>query len=152
MNLQKLQAQLTAQEGKRNRPYRDSKGNWTIGIGHNLSAKPISEAAVQQIFRDDVTDAIIATAEYFPWLQALNDDVRVRVYVNLVFNMGPHAVLEFREMNRAAQRGDWERAAAELLDSKYATDVGDGPGGRFDRAEVLAYMLRTGKDYEAEKV
>ncbi len=55
-NLQKLYAELERDEGLRLKPYRDTVGKQTIGVGHNLDAKPISERAASCILEDDVAD------------------------------------------------------------------------------------------------
>ncbi len=51
--------------------------------------------------------------------------------------MGPAGVAEFRRMLAALHVGDYELAAAEMLDSKWALEVGN-------RAQELAAMIRTG--------
>jgi lysozyme len=40
-NLQKLIAELRRDEGVRYSPYNDTKGIPTVGVGHNLNAKPL---------------------------------------------------------------------------------------------------------------
>src|SRR5690349_23604373 len=57
MSVTNIYEQLERDEAKRNRPYRDSVGKLTIGVGHNLDDKPISDRAVRVILEDDVADA-----------------------------------------------------------------------------------------------
>jgi len=56
--------------------------------------------------------------------------------MNMAFNM-QGKLLGFRKFLAAAQRGDWNGAATEMLDSLWARQVGD-------RAKRLASMMRSG--------
>ena len=57
---------------------------------------------------------------------------------NMAFNMGVAGLLEFRQMLAEVQTADWPGAAAEMLSSKWATQVGD-------RAHRLALQMTTGE-------
>jgi lysozyme len=57
-SLKELRAQLYVDEGLRLKPYRDTVGHLTIGIGHNLDAKPISNRAADVILEDDIADVL----------------------------------------------------------------------------------------------
>ena len=63
--------------------------------------------------------------------------MRQRVYVNMTFNLGSTRLALFKKMHAAVEAKDWEKAAEEMLDSKWATQV----KGRADR---LAEMMRSG--------
>jgi len=54
-----------------------------------------------------------------------------------VFNMGPGALRRFTQFLSAMQAGAFDAAAADLLDSAWARQVGE-------RAKTLAAMIRTG--------
>ena len=54
-----------------------------------------------------------------------------------LFNLGANRFLLFRRMHKALMKGDWERAACEMLDSKWARQVGY-------RSTRLALMMRRG--------
>ncbi len=128
--------QLLRDEGEVLTPYRDSMGYLTIGVGHNLDAKPISARASRVILEDDIMDTITDIAAHVPSASALSP-VRYAVLINLAFNVGIQGLLGFRKMLAALQAGDYAEAARELLDSKYATQVGA-------RAKRLAVQLETG--------
>jgi lysozyme len=140
----KLKAGLRAREGDRARPYKDTRGHLTIGVGHNLDAKGLSPAAREFVLNEDVSDAIAFLQARLPWALEL-DDARARVFVELAFNMGER-LLEFHDTLAAAQARDFGRAAACLGASLWARQVDDGIGGRIGRADVLCAMLRSGKD------
>lgn len=131
----RLMADLKQDEGKRAQPYLDTLGHWTVGYGHNLEARPLSDAAMQQILEDDMAGAE-ADCRRLPWFDGL-DDVRQAVIVNMAFNLGLAGLAGFRKMIAALIEGRYAEAAAEMLDSRYARQVGA-------RAKRLAEMMRTG--------
>ena len=53
----------------------------------------------------------------------------------MAFNMGQPRLAKFKRMIAAIKAGDWDRAAIEALDSRWAAQVGD-------RATEIAAMLR----------
>jgi len=116
-----LEAQLIRDEGLRLKPYKDSVGVLTIGIGHNLT-RGISEVAAMFIFREDVTDAR-HEAETLPFYASL-DDVRKDVIVNMVFNMGLPTFKRFKKMIAALEAKDYTEASKQMLASKWASQVG----------------------------
>jgi len=74
------------------------------------------------------------------------DEVRQRVVLDMAFNMGYRA-LSFKNTIRCVILAEYDKAADNMMLSKWADDVGDGPGKQFDRAERLSLMMRTGEDY-----
>jgi len=59
-----------------------------------------------------------------PWWRGLSDD-RMRVMANMCFNLGYPRLSKFKKFLAAMQEEDWETAAEEMMDSKWATQVGD---------------------------
>jgi len=129
--------QLKRHEGLRLEPYRDTMGLLTIGYGHNLDAKGITEKVADLMLSDDVTDAEIIWKVRFPFVKGFND-ARKDAFTNLVFNLGGPGLAKFKKFLAAAEKGDWDTARLELLDSNYATQVGH-------RAIELAEQLRSGE-------
>lgn len=142
---ERLARSLRIHEGDKARPYKDSRGFLTIGVGHNLDAKGLSPAARTFILNEDISDAIALVLRELPWVDRL-DDVRKRVFVELAFNMGG-TLLKFHDTLAAAERRDFEAAADNLAKSLWAHQVDDGVGGRIGRADHLVGMLRTGQDF-----
>ena len=129
MNIKDL---LTLHEGKRNLPYEDTEGHLTIGIGHNLE-KPLSEAAIQQIFQDDLREAQSELDRVLPnWTD--HNIPRQNVLIDMTFNLGAPRFLTFKKFIKALSRHDYTEAAKEMLDSQWADQVGQ-------RAERLARMM-----------
>src|SRR3990172_10044326 len=118
-----LKSQLSIDEGYRNRMYLDSKGIWTIGIGHNLRDKPLSARAIQVIFEDDMADAEADARKLIKSFDRLND-VRKSVVINMSFNMGYDVLSQFRQTIAAIDADDYVTAAAHMLHSAWAGQVG----------------------------
>lgn len=151
-----LRDQLIRHEGLRLRAYKCTSGKNTIGVGRNLDDKGISpeetEAlgiTVESCLRDGITkeqamallDNDIADcrkeAGKLGWFGCL-DPVRQDAALNLIFNMGLPRLLKFRKMVAAVEQMDWDEAKRQLLDSRYARQVGR-------RAEEVGEQLRTGR-------
>jgi len=80
---------LLRHEGKRNSAYIDAVGKITVGIGHNITDKPISDAAVAQIFADDIADAT-NDAKAFDWYDGLTPVRKIGSLVDLQQNAINH--------------------------------------------------------------
>jgi len=136
MNIPKIRALLARHEGRRNKMYHDSKGIQTIGIGHNLRDRPISDRAVDLIFEDDLNDHVADLFRVFPWAEDL-DEVRQAAAIDLVFNMGINTLSTFHNTMAAFAAGNWEATALGLENSKWYSQVAT-------RAPRIVKMIRTG--------
>jgi lysozyme len=139
MNFIRLYAELVEDEGRRSKPYTDTAGKLTIGVGRNLTDRGLSSAEIDLLLQNDVADALsdCAGLRYFPAL----DDVRQRVVVNMVFNLGLTKFIEFSRLQKALGLHDYQAAAREMADSKWAReDVQPSRSGR------LIAMMRTGQE------
>ena len=134
-----LKKMLTVDEDKRNKPYPDDLGKITIGIGHNLTDNGISDEIIDMLYQEDVAYAL-TMARHLPYYNEL-DEVRQLVIVDMVFNMGLEKFLGFKRMSAALNVGDYVNASMEMLQSKWARQVGV-------RASRLAYMMKTGEIHE----
>jgi lysozyme len=131
-NDQVLIAQLERDEGIRNKPYLDTVGKVTIGVGRNLDDKGLSQEEIGFLLQNDITDSL-KEAKKFAWFEGL-DLERQRVVVNMIFNLGPFRFKRFRKMLEALAKQDYKTARDEMLDSRWAVQV----GSRADRlAEIM---------------
>ena len=128
--------QIKQDEGFRTQVYRCSEGYLTIGYGRNLEANGISKDEAEYMFRNDY-DRARDLASLLPSWSTLTEP-RKAVLVNMIFQMGAKGVLKFRLMHKALQAREYDRAADEMLDSKWAKQTPK-------RAERLARQMRTGK-------
>lgn len=147
--------QVSASEGLRLTAYPCPTGHVTVGWGHNLEARPvpgipcrigatITREQADRLLIADLLDARADMLRRWPWAEHL-DAPRQAVLWDMVFNMGVGRVGGFRDALHAMRTGDYPRAAREMLDSRWAVQVGDGPGGTFDRAEKLARQMVSGE-------
>jgi len=117
-----LKESIRRHEGWRDKAYQDSEGIWTVGYGRNLQELKIDKQLGEKWLEDDLKTARLA-AERLPEYSLLTDE-RKDVLVEMVYNMGPSRVAGFRMMLAAIRDGDWEEAAIQMLDSKWAKQVG----------------------------
>lgn len=135
--LNAFERQLIRHEGLSTKAYYDSEGVLTIGVGHNLEATGISETLAIALMREDVARHVRELEQAFPVARRL-DTPRRQVLMNMAFNLGIPRLQGFRRMWAAIDRQDWPTAAAEMLDSRWAQQVGR-------RAEELARQMLTGE-------
>ncbi len=133
-NLVNLIDQLIADEGLRLKPYTDTVGKLTIGVGRNLTDVGISKDEALQLLTNDITAVRKTIASALPWVASL-DGARQDVVANMVFNMGITRFNGFHKFIDAMQAYNWESAASEMLTSLWAHQVGA-------RAVRLAKVIR----------
>lgn len=134
--MSKLIEQLKRHEGFSAKPYKCTAGKTTIGYGRNLDDVGISNVEAELMLTNDVI-SVIAKLTNLPTYNAL-DDVRRGAIVNMTFNIGFAGVMKFAKMWNCLALKDYHGASAEMLDSKWAAQVGE-------RAQELAEQMRTGK-------
>jgi len=125
---------LIKHEGLGLKPYNDSVGIQTIGVGHNLE-RGISYNAAMFILDEDLAN-VRRDVHDFDWFHYL-DPVRQDVILNMVFNLGISRFKLFTNTIKLIESGLYEEAAKEMLDSKWAAQVGK-------RAIELSEMMKTG--------
>ena len=138
MKLDSLTSQLISDEGIRLKPYRDSLGVLSIGIGRNLDDVGITQDEAMLLLQNDIRKAYADLTTALPWVQAL-DDVRQNVLIAMTFNMGIGGLLKFKNTLNLIQRHEYNQAASAMLQSLWATQVGA-------RAKRLADQMRTGSN------
>jgi len=136
MNLDALKAQLVRHEGLRLKVYNDSIGIPTIGVGRNLQDVGISGAEAMLMLENDITRVMVELDREMPWWRQLSE-IRQLVLADMAFNLGLPRLKGFRNALEAMQERRWDDAAKEMLDSRWARQVGP-------RALRLAQMMREG--------
>lgn len=131
-----LQEQLKRHEGFRAFPYLDTVNKLTIGYGRNLSDVGISIEEAEELLQYDMEKAITAAEAIFDGFDTLND-ARKAVLANMAFNLGTSRLRQFVEFINAVQIGNFKEASIQMLDSKWAKQVGK-------RAAELAKIMETG--------
>jgi lysozyme len=141
MNNDRLTTSLRKHEGFRSTVYTCTPaGKFTIGIGRcidiSVAGAGITQDEAEYLLRQDINRFTAMTRGLIVTFDSL-DEVRQETLVELCFNMGPSNLGKFSKMLAAIDVKDWDTAAAELLDSRYAAQVGQ-------RAITLADQLRSG--------
>ena len=146
MTEEATKAWIKKEEGERHKDgvdiiYLDSKGNWTCGYGHLLFVgDTVPQGAVDAFFEDDYRQARDDLKSlYRMYSLPVMGIVRETALLGMLFQMGLYKVMRFKLMFLALMNKDWDRAADEMKDSKWAKY--DSPA----RAERTAEMMRTGK-------
>jgi lysozyme len=140
MNRDALAAQLAIDEGVRLKPYQDTVGKLTIGVGRNLDDVGISKPEAMMLLGADIDNACADLDRALPWWRNMSDR-RMQALANMCFNMGigdsKRGLLSFRNTLTKMQAGDYAGAAQGMLESQWARQVGE-------RAQRLAQMMREG--------
>ncbi len=136
MEIAAIKAELRRDEGLRLKPYRDTGGRLTLGVGRNLDDVGITAEEADYLLENDVGRALAGLDRALPWWRGLSAR-RQRALVNMAFNLGLPRLLGFSAMLAALRAGDYPAAAREALDSRWAGQVGA-------RAARVAAMLREG--------
>lgn len=131
-----VQAQLRIDEGVKLKPYRDTVGKLTIGVGRNLDDKGIRPDELALMLDNDITEAEATAKVLFPSFDSLSDN-RKAVLVNLAFNLGQARLALFRKLRKAVETQDFDAAYVEMVTSTWADQVGQ-------RAVRLAKLMKDG--------
>lgn len=130
---------ITDNEGYRRDMYLDSEGIPTIGIGFNLE-EGFSLEESQMILKHRMGRLIDELCQSVPvYIDVCQ--VRKIVLLDMAYNLGVPKLTKFRKMLAALNRRDYQLAAQEMLDSRYARQVKG-------RARRNAQMMETGEWFE----
>ena len=129
-----LEMLVAADEGLRLMPYRCSAGKLTIGYGTTF---PLSEEEAHLLLRHRLEKVLDRCERSFPWWSKLSP-ARQQVIASMCYQMGMDGLSGFKKMLAAIERNDYDTAAKEMLDSKWAKH--DSPA----RARRLAKVMVRG--------
>lgn len=134
MDLTQVRKRLIEHEGIKLSPYRCTAGKLTIGVGRNLDDRGISQATATQMLEEDIEIVLDELKRALPFWEKLKWNYK-EALVDLAFNMGVPRLMMFKRMLAAIEADDPDKASQELLDSRYASQVGV-------RASNIAGLLR----------
>lgn len=135
-----LREMLKRHEGVKSHAYRCTAGKITVGVGRNIDSDGglgLSHDEIDYLLDNDIVRCIQELNGVFPWFNHL-DTVRSDAIVDICFNLGLPRLMLFQKAIRAMKEGDYEKAADEFYDSKWAKQVGN-------RAIEVCEMIRTGR-------
>ena len=144
MNIDKLREQLKIDEGCVYEIYNDHLGYPTFGIGHLIIESdpengqtvgtPVSEDRVTSAFDSDIEIVLSDCNKLYPDFESLPEEAQ-QIIANMMFNLGYPRMSKFRGMKAGVDERNWNRAADEMVDSRWYTQVGK-------RAERLVDRMR----------
>lgn len=150
-----LFTQLARHEGVMRKPYVDTKGNLTVGIGFNLNdstnkrilaklgikqadlSKGLSDQQIKSLFDESLKIAKADAMKFLPNLNSYPVQVQNAV-IDMAFNLGLPKLNKFVEFKKSLQKRDFKNASHHMLDSLWAKQVGN-------RATYLASLVRSAK-------
>lgn len=145
-----IKEMIKRHEGVRNKPYKDSLGLWTVGVGHLIGNgrtlpmeydRTFSDEEINTMFEEDYA-AHKAAAEQIPGFMDLNKTGQGAL-TDLTFNMGGKWYKKWPKFTKNISEGNTEEAAKSLEDSKWYGQVGN-------RAPEVVAMIRAGAGPETE--
>ena len=123
--MERLREMIKRHEGVETHCYKDHSGLETIGVGRCIATGSLglSDDEIDYLLDNDIVRCI---------------KVRREALIDLCFNLGLTRLLGFKKALAAIEASEWEIAKIELLDSRWADQVGN-------RSEIIAEMIRTGE-------
>lgn len=149
-----LERSIKLHEGYREEPYRDHLGYWTVGYGRLIHWEPCmadenlgdvlnemsSPAQHDKWFLQDLARSVMEAEGFLidhdtdAW--GLLSPVRQNILIEMHYQMGATRMQGFKRFRAALLDRNWQDAAKEMLDSKWAKE--DTP----TRAKRLAHSMR----------
>ena len=144
MDIEKLREEIKYDEGSVNEIYLDHLGLATFGIGHLVTewdeeygwevGTPVSEDRCNEVFDSDIQIVLADCEQLYPDFNELPEEVQ-RIIANMMFNMGRPRLSKFKGMKAGVDSRDWNKAADEMVDSRWYRQV-------TNRADRLVERMR----------
>ena len=132
MNKDKLREELAEDEGCKFEIYLDHLGLPTFGIGHLVVegdpehgqpvGTPVDNERVRQVFALDIASTLDECHVLYPDFDDLPEEAQL-IIANMMFNMGRPRLSKFKGMKAGVDARDWNRAADEMVDSRWYDQV-----------------------------
>ena len=132
MNKDQLREELAEDEGCKYEISLDHLGLPTFGIGHLVTENdpengqpvgtPIDEERVRQVFSLDIAVTLEDCKSLYDDFDDLPEECQL-VIANMMFNMGRPRLSKFKGMKAGVDARDWNKAADEMVDSRWHDQV-----------------------------
>ena len=139
VDVKDLYEEIGSDEGKVLHAYLCTELHATVGIGHKiLDTDPekeldifgingeevpddqyITEDRCYILFQEDVQIAISGCMKIYTNWDDLPQEVQ-HILVNMCFQLGQRGLSNFKQMGKAIEESDWEKASVEMMDSRWA--------------------------------
>jgi len=147
MNLEKLREELERDEGVKYEVYNDHLGLPTFGIGHLIiDSDPeygavigteVRDYRVKEAFEEDVQNVLTDCEKLYVQWEHLPEEVQL-IIANMMFNMGRTRLSKFKGMKAGVDSRDWNKAADEMVDSRWYKQVTNRADRLVERMRSLA--------------
>ena len=132
MDIEQLRVELEEDEGIKYEVYKDHLGYPTFGVGHLVRdddpeygmpvGTPVTEERVAEVFEQDIETVLEDCCKLYSDFDDLPEEVQ-RIVANMMFNLGYPRLSAFRGMRAGVNARDWDKAADEMVDSRWYTQV-----------------------------
>jgi len=142
MEMSRLLQSVKKHEGYRNKVYLDTLGKRTVGVGHLCvedfweDNKEYEEKFLMTILKHDLQTAIKGADRVLVECPVL-DDLAEEIIIEMVFQLGETGVSKFKNMLKALKVPDYQTAAIEMLDSKWAKQTPERAAGMSSEMAAL---------------
>ena len=128
---------LIKHEGLKLKPYKDTRGILTIGVGRNLDDLGISKDEAMYLLENDIKRCENELREIFINFDELPENAKL-VLIDMIFNLGKTRFLKFKHMISAVKNRNWENMIKEMKDSKWCRELKNRCN---DDVELIQYLL-----------
>ena len=153
-----LYLQVLGHEDSRPYAYKDTTGHLTIGIGYNLDDKDnqkilagmgynvkdvragkvrLTEPVIRSLYDTSIAKATKDANKWIPNLSEQPENVQ-KAIIDMSFNLGATKLAGFAKTREALINKNYQEASKQMMDSKWAKQVGQ-------RANTLSEMVRSAK-------
>ena len=132
--MNELLNRIKEHEGFRSRVYKCTEGYDTIGYGFAIKDLYLSEGISELILKEKVTNLRLRMGKKISWFDEAPREVR-EVLLEMAYQMGVSGVSKFKNALKHMKNEEWNKAADEMLLSKWSEQVGQ-------RSVTLSNMMR----------
>ena len=132
MNIALFKEEIIIDEGIKYEIYLDHLKLPTFGIGHLVLktdpeykkpvGTPVSMERVDECFVQDIETVLEDCVKLYDNFYELPEEAQ-HIIANMMFNMGFPRLKKFKAMRKAVLKGDWNKAADEMVDSRWYKQV-----------------------------
>ena len=147
MNKDKLREEIAEDEGCKYEVYLDHLGLPTCGIGHLIKENDeehgkavgtvVEQERVKQLFSLDMAITVDECKVLYPDFDDLPEECQ-HIIANMMFNMGRPRLSKFKGMKAGVDARDWNKAADEMVDSRWYKQVTNRARRLVDRMRELS--------------
>ena len=117
-----IEEYIIKHEGMKTKPYKDTVGKLTIGVGRNLDDNGIDADEAMYLLRNDIKNTQDDLKSIFNDFDELPENVKLAL-TDMMFNLGKPRFSKFKKMIQAVKDKNFKEAAKQAKDSKWCKQV-----------------------------